>query len=640
MKLLTLDIQNFKGIKALTVEPNGSDLSIYGENATGKTTIADAYTWLLTGKDSKGSAKFDVFPYNAPDGVDASVMGVFLNAAGERFTIQRIYRKVFERRNGEAQRKLKGNTTDYYINAVPKPLKEYAAFIEEQFGNEQKLMMLTDPDYFPGKLDYKERRDLLIKAFAPNYGDQEVITNHEELAPLNEYIGAMTTVTELAEQLKAQRKKINDRLNEIPGRIDENEKSRPEISEPDPAENIAALAKLRQEQQNKLLSLQSGLEASTLKRSISEIEANRAKAEQQYIREHFSGNEKLEQRIKALRNQLQQADSDVFRLERDLSTRSTLVSGLSGEINVLREQYNKVFGSSFDISLTVCPECGQALPTERVREMQEQFNLKKSENLERIQTQGKEKKGLLEKYTAQKEELTLQLNARKAEAEDIERLINELSQTAISPPDFSTTDEARVFDTQVDKLKKQLSDTELQLHEKISSAQAELDLTDRKLQAFRDREGFSKRNEEIDARIKELAAEEKKLGRELAQKENLLRLTDSFVKLQAGDITEKVNNAFKYVEWKLFDMQINGGTKPCCEAVVKGVPYTSNLNTAAKLNAGLDVINTLTAANSMDSLPVFIDNAESVTGFIPVNAQVIRLYVSLADKELRMEVLD
>lgn len=324
MKLLTLDIQNFKGIKALTVEPNGSDLSIYGENATGKTTIADAYTWLLTGKDSKGSAKFDVFPYNAPDGVDASVMGVFLNAAGERFTIQRIYRKVFERRNGEAQRKLKGNTTDYYINAVPKPLKEYAAFIEEQFGNEQKLMMLTDPDYFPGKLDYKERRDLLIKAFAPNYGDQEVITNHEELAPLNEYIGAMTTVTELAEQLKAQRKKINDRLNEIPGRIDENEKSRPEISEPDPAENIAALAKLRQEQQNKLLSLQSGLEASTLKRSISEIEANRAKAEQQYIREHFSGNEKLEQRIKALRNQLQQADSDVFRLERDLSTRSTL----------------------------------------------------------------------------------------------------------------------------------------------------------------------------------------------------------------------------------------------------------------------------------------------------------------------------
>lgn len=640
MKLLTLDIQNFKGIKALAVEPNGSDLSIYGENATGKTTIADAYTWLLTGKDSKGRADFIIYPKQGPDGVEASVIGVFLNAAGERFTIQRIYRKVFERRNGEAQRKLKGNTTDYYINAVPKPLKEYAAFIEEQFGNEQKLMMLTDPDYFPGKLDYKERRELLIKAFAPNYGDQEVITNHEELAPLNEYIGAMTTVSELAEQLKAQRKKINDRLNEIPGRIDENEKSRPEISDPEPAENIAALAKLRQEQQNKLLSLQSGLEASTLKRSISEIEANRAKAEQQYIRDNFSGNEKLEQRIKTLRNQLQQADSDVFRLERDLSTRSTLVSGLSDEINALRAQYNKAFGSSFDISLTVCPECGQALPPERVREIQEQFNLKKSENLERIQIQGKEKKGLLEKYTAQKEELTLQLNARKAEAEDIERLINELSQTAISPPDFSTTDEAKVFNMQVDKLKKQLSDTESQLHEKISSARAELEQTDRKLQAFKDRDSLAKRNEEIDARIKELASEEKKLGRDLAQKENLLRLTDSFVKLQAGDITDKVNSAFQYVEWKLFDMQINGGTKPCCEAVVKGIPYTSNLNTAAKINAGLDVINTLTAANSMDSLPVFIDNAESVTGFIPVNAQVIRLYVSEFDSDLRMEVQD
>jgi hypothetical protein len=134
----------------------------------------------------------------------------------------------------------------------------------------------------------------------------------------------------------------------------------------------------------------------------------------------------------------------------------------------------------------------------------------------------------------------------------------------------------------------------------------------------------------------ELKEQLRDVGAETERLDALLELCDEFARAKAEYIDEKVSGRFALVRWKLFEEQINGGLRYCCIATVNGVPY-ADLNSGMKINAGLDVIRTLSAAKGI-TVPLFIDNAESVTALEDVGAQVIRLVVSEGDKELRVEV--
>jgi hypothetical protein len=100
----------------------------------------------------------------------------------------------------------------------------------------------------------------------------------------------------------------------------------------------------------------------------------------------------------------------------------------------------------------------------------------------------------------------------------------------------------------------------------------------------------------------------------------------------------KINSKFHMARFKLFEVQVNGALAECCETTFNGVPY-SNLNNGARLNIGLDIINTL-AEHYGFSPPVWLDNAESVTDILPTKGQQIRLIVSAADKKLRVELAE
>ena len=85
----------------------------------------------------------------------------------------------------------------------------------------------------------------------------------------------------------------------------------------------------------------------------------------------------------------------------------------------------------------------------------------------------------------------------------------------------------------------------------------------------------------------------------------------------------------------MYEQLINGGIVETCEALINGVPY-SDANNAAKINAGIDIINTL--SKEYDTwAPIFVDNAESVNELIKTESQIVRLVVS-DDKELRAEI--
>lgn len=123
MKLLRLTLDNFKGTKHFSLDlPEGCSAAVYGENGTGKTTLADAWCWLLFGVDSKGQSDsknggFQVST-KGTSGLDYSVSAV-IEVDGRTHTLRRVYREEFSRKNGESEKGQAKNHTDYYLDDTP-----------------------------------------------------------------------------------------------------------------------------------------------------------------------------------------------------------------------------------------------------------------------------------------------------------------------------------------------------------------------------------------------------------------------------------------------------------------------------------------------------------------------------------------
>lgn len=638
MKLLSLTLDNFKGAKHFDFRPDGHSVVVKAANGVGKTTLEDAYWWLLTGKNAEQSTDFDIYPYGSETGVEASVSGVFKTDDGTEFSLRRTYKTRAERRRGDAEITVRGNKTEFYINDVPKAQKDFVPFVSEHFGGDDRLLILSKLHYFPVSLKWDVRRQTLIDLFAPRLDDVEIIKMHEELAPLGGYIGAMTTVADYAQQAKLQRRKINDRIREIPARIDELEKSKPALpADEDPAA-ISKIAARRQQLRNTVSALTSGENTATLRRNIAEKEAKSAEARAVYIRDTTGGNENLQRQAAELRRQIQRTESKKAELVYNLSGERAFIDSAEPELADLRKSIVDVHNEEFDSSDLICPTCGQTYPPERIEEIRAEFNTSKVKREEEIRHKGKSLKELLISAKQRAEQRAAEIAECDDRLKTLNRHLEELTASIVTPPAWETTTDARAYAVELNELREQLSQIDALTKKQLETTQMELDSVEAQYSKITSRTAIQEQIERTDSRIQALQDEEKKLGIQLAQLDNRLLLTERFVQLQAADVEDKINASFRRVRWVLFDRQVNGGISPCCRATVDGADYEHNVNTAGKYNGGLDIIDGLSRATGL-RLPVWIDNAESVTNYDHIENQVIRLQVSAEHPEITVEVL-
>lgn len=640
MKLLSLLVDNFKSLRNFEFVPDGHDADIYGDNATGKTTVADAYFWLLFGKNFAGKSDFDILPMDQDghilDGLEASVTGSFSGEDGKTFKLRRAYHQVFTRKNGEAERKLKGNTTDFYIDDVPKPQKDYQAFVAG-ICDERTFAMLTDPDMFPGKIGWDERRDMLIRCYAGDVSDREIINAHDELKPLGSYIG-YKTVDDYAEMAKAQRKAINDELRGIPGRIDEAEKAKP--AEMPLAGDGLEMLRLQREKiklESDIAKLHSGESAAAVRKQIAELEEKTAKASAEYSRRTAAGNGPMETRIARIRADIAAAENERSESEGKIRHDTGEISRLVADMDKLRQQCIDKAAEEFNPENHVCPTCGQDYPPEKMEELRTEFYNTRGLQLDQLESRGKSEKSECDRLNAELVDAQEKQKAAEVSLTELRAELDAALKEITHPTPFEGTDEFAALKEKLDAAHQELQVIDTSAAKREAEYQKKLDTVSADLNVIKKRA----LNQDIvarqDARIAELKKREQQLGQELAIHEKGIQLAERFTQLKAQDIEKKVNGAFRIVRWKLFDTQVNGGVKPCCEATVDGIPYGKDLNSAAKLNAGLDIINAL-ADQFGFSAPIWIDNAESVTRFLPCDAQIIRLHVSENDKKLRSEV--
>lgn len=181
---------------------------------------------------------------------------------------------------------------------------------------------------------------------------------------------------------------------------------------------------------------------------------------------------------------------------------------------------------------------------------------------------------------------------------------------------------------QITELKEEIKEFNISQNTELVETKRELQ---KELEEINSQLAFKEVNKIADEKIKEYESEQKKLLIESEEIERIMNLCELFTKTKVDYISSDINSMFKLVKFKLFETQINGGINEICEATVDNVPF-SDLNNAMKINAGIDIINTLSKYYGI-STPIFIDNAESINILEVTESQVIRLVVS-NDKEL------
>jgi len=630
MKLMKLTLKNFKGIRDFTLEANGQNVNIFGDNATGKTTIFDAFTWLLYDKDSKNKKDFELKTLdenNTPiHNLNHEVEGIFEINDGKQITLKKVFSEKWTKKRGSATEEFTGHITDYFIDGVPVKKNEYETKIAE-IANEEIFKLLTNPTYFNEHLHWQERRKILLE-ICGDISDDEVIASDPSLSTLPKILRGRK-LEDHRKVIAANRAEINKELEKIPVRIDETHRNLPDLTDITIIPNkTQELKKTIQEKQQELARIESGGELAEKRKQYREVEAEIMRVQTEYKKE-------IEIQIETKLKEIKSLQDKSFDLQQKTKvSESSNIEALEKSIEQLRQKWFEIDAQEF-IDSGICPTCGQHLPEEKIGEAKANFNRNKAEKLEQITVEGKEKKALLEKEKAAlNERLKLAENAKeelKKVEEDIVRLKSEIdsmrAETFFTP---ELTQKKQELEKIIVDLESGNIETKEKTQKEIQALQIELDGL----------EIAKARKEQYDLgmkRIQELKEQEKELAKAFEKLESELYLTEQFIRTKVNLLESKINSRFKLARFKLFDQQINGGLIECCETLYGGVPYSGGLNNGARINVGLDIINTLSEYYNFRA-PIFIDNREAITKLIETKSQVISLIVSEKDKKLKVEV--
>jgi exonuclease SbcC len=642
MELMRLTLTNFKGIKSFTLEPQGQDCDVYGANASGKTTLQDAFLWLLFDKNSQNKKDFNIKTLDSNGqplhGLEHTVEAV-LQVDGKLITLKKTLTEKWTKKRGEAEKQFTGHQTEYWVNDVPVNAGEYQQFINGLIG-EELFRLITNPMFFPS-LHWEKQRALLL-AICGDVSDETVIASDKDLAKLTDILNDHS-VNGYKKIVDERIKKLNDEIAKIPIRIDELTRTLGEEADYSQTEaELSAKKSELQEIEKQLLSASTINEAwrkqqtelnalySDLgkKRSQLETEAN---AEENNLRLDLS---RLETKITALKGEITSLKQQIELGQEQHKKNATLLQGLRDEYTAMRA-VTFVAPSVDDLT---CPTCGQALPDDqseaKIEEQRQKFEADKKRKMEANVAQGKKLKeqdeALAESLEAHESDLSAKYDMMQCLDEQAEAIRQQLEQPT-EAIDIESHPEYQAIQQQITILEaemdKPVEDTTSELLTKKQSLVTEIE---RLNSILNDRDVRAKTQE----RIKELEAEERKLAQQISEFEGHKFLLEKFTKAKVALLEDSINSRFQTVTFKLFDVQINGGVVECCQAMVNGVPY-ADANRAAQINAGLDIINTITRHYGITA-PVFVDNAEAVNELIPCDSQVIRLLVS-NDKTLRVE---
>ncbi|HBG40217.1 MAG TPA: hypothetical protein DDW85_02235 [Porphyromonadaceae bacterium] len=640
IKLKKLEIVNFKAIKELTIIFTDKETVLSGANGTGKTTILDAFMWLLFGKDSTGRSdtNFNIKTLNKNGdpilNLDHNVIGV-LDVSGREVTLQRTLKEKWG--VGKNAGKLLGHTTDFHLNGVKLATKkEYDAEISNII-YEDVFKMVTSPWLFPS-LPAETQKDMLFN-MAGEISNQDVAkVDKRFIELLNAASGR--TLSQYKAELSSKKTAINKELDSLPVRIDEAKRKRPEPQDwKSIKKDLTKTQKDMTDVENQLSDKSKIVEAnfqrkSELQKQIGEKKIQRANLENKIRSEANTDRNHAQNSVREYDYTLRNTESSIKMMRQDIINYKEQIAQIDNDLSVLRGQYKTINEEVLDIPAGefICPTCGRPLEVADIEakqaEMNQNFNQKKSNRLLSNQKMGKAK-------ASRKKELQDIIDQRNAE---VAKLESELESVRLKKSELEKSvpeakDENALISSNGDwiKLGNEITDLQNQYNQETDVVN-DSDLKQKKQDLYFEIEDLKRRLldeekiKEIDERIFQLEDMIAKNNQALADLQRMELIYTDFQKAKDNELVKKINGMFKLVSFNFVSEQLNGNEKITCVCTVDGTPYP-DVNNAGKINAGLDIINAICRSKGITA-PIFIDNAESINQTIETDSQLIKLVVS------------
>lgn len=648
----------FKGFLDYHIDFGETETNIFGDNATGKTTIVDAFRWLLVDKDSTGRKDFGIKTLEngvAIPQIDHEVEGVLL-VNGEKIELKKVYSEKWTKKRGREESEFSGHETTYFWNGVPMRQKDFQENING-ICEEYILRKITNPLEFLN-LDWKEKREILME-MAGEVSDMELAGDNERYQRIVKELEKVKNEDEYKAKLRASVKKQKEALALIPARLDECERGKPtplvwgevekqiqetekEISQLDAKlENSTAAYKAELEKVNA-----HNRKMHELKKELDSMEFEAEREALKKIRESSAGTASLTDQIRETQRALDRQEAAQKDLTRVISDAEKKIAQLEAEMDGYRTKWREVNASHYNGEEN-CPTCHQRLPEDEIQRVQDEFSQKKKAELTSITETGKglaaQKQGEEQKREEAQKELQEKLDAEVKRLEDRIKVLEAERDAKKSAAPVQSVEELvlRALEKNAEYKKKEAAYKAMQAEPVVEPTVDNTEIKEQKEALIQELDrlkiDLSKKVEieKADQRIKELKAEQKQLSQEVANVDRDIFALEEFMRLKGEEVERRVRSLFEVVSFRMYETLINGSIVQTCIPLVNGVPI-SDVNDAGKVNAGLDIINALSKFYGV-SAPVFLDNRESVTRIIPTDCQIINLIVSNSDKTLRIE---
>jgi DNA repair protein SbcC/Rad50 len=633
IELKHLSLINFKGIKEMSIDFNPLT-NILGANETGKSTIMDAFLWLLFGKNAEDQAVFNIKSLN-PDGstkhnLDHEVSGI-IEVDGGGIALRRVYKEKWVKKRGDDKTEFSGHETQYYYNDVPLTQSEYKAKIDAILP-EATFKLLTNPLHF-NTLRWDERRKILF-SLVPEKSDKDVAEGIKEFTDLlNDLSGK--TFKEYKVQLDNERKLLKKDLEQIPARIDEANRNMPE--EPD-YKSIGQIIESHKEDLQKIeFYLLDSSKSFTMQNEENQERQNEVYALINKVRDIKNAFEaekrsklsmaESESRANALK--IKNLLADIKEYNELIEQKETKMLNIEEQLSDLRAKWTARNAETCPEFKDVCPTCKRPFDEAHNQQLEYNWNTQKTKDLEEINKQGKELKGLYE-------DIKSLISSIREAKEQANIHMDELSSKEFLEPEIlmpeAMSKQISEIETKIINLQSQMKPIEKPDNTALVSKKNEIQLL---IDGLNKQLSVKDTIDKTKARIQQLFEEEKKYASRIAEIEKILDNMQAFEKAKVDAIEKDVNALFEHVTFRMFNVLINEGIEPCCDCLYKGVPFPDQ-NTAGKLWSGIDVINILSRCYGI-SAPCFIDQRESVTLIPKTNCQIINLIVDPSCKQLTIE---
>lgn len=641
IRIESIKITNFKGIRSLEITPESKNIEIFGANGTGKTTVADAINWVLFGKDVLGRANFAIKTIDKETGKEIEKIPheveLLLSVDNSTIKLTRCLCEIWSKKN-----EFKGNTTQYLVNDVELKESEYKEYINELV-DETIFLAITNPRYF-ANLPWQSQREMLFR-MANMQSDEDIMSENKEFAKLAAYRMGIDQIKSSVSSKKAKQVK---ELNETKIRLDEKERDLSKLEPPTfNMETIYEVIEDKQEQIREIdestkdaasLLLQLNADKKIISDKIFNLEQEKRKMKAEDESSVRASMEDIKDDIYKKKLQIRDCEQDkrereesVILLENRIHTLNASLEDRRNEWGKFSADKTKINKTEFTPEQTFCPCCGKPYTDAEFESMKVSFNSQKADKIEECNRQllnieenanvikerlSKEKQDLID-VTKDLKDLIKELSDLK---DELSKLEEELNNTQAAKVEYRSTSH---IDKEIEDLKEKLSS--------FSSPEATNNLSGRRRELEAELNEWKSRantHKQIDAnknRIKDLQDRQGALTNEIAKLEEIEELIKEFVAFKINAAEDSINSMFEIVRFKLYNYLIDGTPRETCEAMVDNTPY-GTLNSAMQINAGIDIINALSRYYNT-SAPIVIDNKESVTHLQHTNAQIIALTV-------------